>query len=81
MNIEESKEKRFFSQDLDLVLVIHKKKRERKFPLFPIRRLFSFVVHQLLSESNSATRPYWLVDLSNMPLGQSLKQPYEHSYQ
>ena len=26
MNIEEGKEKRFFSQDLDLVLVIHKKK-------------------------------------------------------
>ena len=47
MNIEEGKEKRFFSQDLDLVLVIHKKKRERKFPLFPIRRLFSFVVPPL----------------------------------
>ena len=64
MNTEEGREKRFFSQDLDLVLVIHKKKEGTKVPSFPNPKIVSFVVHQLLSESNSATRPYWLVDLS-----------------
>ena len=61
MNTEEGREKRFFSQDLDLVLVIHKKKEGTKVPSFPNPKIVLLCCVSPLSNPNliqqSSTHP------------------------